>query len=236
MGRRLVSELEIRRVAREGKRELDVGGAVVTPSARDLAALLQVNLKGGASGAPKWPAARGAPPERQRKANTSSPSKPSNAPTTASSPSQRPIVALGADHGGVALKTAIAEHLKKAGFPITDVGTSSTDPVDYPLFAVNVARQVAQKKAAFGIMVDGAGIGSCMAANKIAGVRAAMCYDVTTATNAREHNGANVLTLGGGLIGPRLALTIVDTFLATPFGGGRHAARVEMIDALDRRG
>jgi ribose 5-phosphate isomerase B len=236
MGRRLVSELEIRRVAREGKRELDVGGAVVTPSARDLAALLQVNLKGAASGAPKWPAARGAPPETQRKANSSSPSKPSHAPITASSPSQRPVVALGADHGGVALTAAIAEHLKKAGYPITDVGTSSTDPVDYPLFAVNVARQVAQKKAAFGIMVDGAGIGSCMAANKIAGVRAAMCYDVTTATNAREHNGANVLTLGGGLIGPRLALAIVDTFLATPFAGGRHAARVEMIDALDRRG
>lgn len=236
MGRRLVSELEIRRVAREGKRELDVGGAVVTPSARDLAALLQVNLKGGASGAPKWPASRGAPPERQRKANTSPPSKPSAAPSTASSPSQRPVVALGADHGGVALKTAIAEHLKKAGYPITDVGTSSTDPVDYPLFAVNVARQVAQKKAAFGIMIDGAGIGSCMAANKIAGVRAAMCYDVTTATNAREHNGANVLTLGGGLIGSRLALAIVDTFLATPFAGGRHAARVDMIDALDRRG
>jgi ribose 5-phosphate isomerase B len=134
------------------------------------------------------------------------------------------------------MKAAIADHLKKAGYPVVDVGTSSTDPVDYPLFAVNVARQVAQKKAAFGIMIDGAGIGSCMAANKIAGVRAAMCYDVTTATNAREHNGANVLTLGGGLIGPRLALSIVDTFLATPFAGGRHAARVDMIDALDRRG
>ena len=236
MGRRLVSELEIRRAAREGKRDLDVGGAVVTPSARDLAGLLHVNLKGASSGAAKWPAARGAPPERQRKAATSSPSKPSLAPATASSPSQKPVVALGADHGGVSLKAAIAEHLKKAGYPITDVGTSSTDPVDYPLFAVNVARQVAQKKATFGIMVDGAGICSCMAANKIAGVRAAMCYDVTTASNAREHNGANVLTLGGGLIGQRLALAIVDTFLATPFAGGRHAARVEMIDALDRRG
>jgi ribose 5-phosphate isomerase B len=82
-------------------------------------------------------------------------------------------------------------------------------------------------------MVDGAGIGSCMAANKVRGVRAAMCYDVTTATNAREHNNANVLTLGGGLIGARLALAIVETFLATPFAGGRHAARVEKIDLLD---
>jgi ribose 5-phosphate isomerase B len=82
-------------------------------------------------------------------------------------------------------------------------------------------------------MVDGAGIGSCMTANKVPGVRAAMCYDVTTAQNAREHNNANVLTLGGGLIGTRLGLAIVDAFLATDFAGGRHAARVAKIDALD---
>lgn len=236
MGRRLVSELEIRRAAREGKRELDVGGAMVTPSARDLASVLRVELKGGGSTVTKRPGARGAPPEKQ---STPAPAQPSNQ-SAASKPQStavtRPTVAVGADHGGLALKTAVADHLRKNGFTVIDVGTSSTDPVDYPLFAVNVARQVAQKKAAFGIMVDGAGIGSCMAANKVSGVRAAMCYDITTATNAREHNGANVLTLGGGLIGPRLALAIVDTFLGTPFGGGRHAARVEMIDALDRRG
>ena len=236
MGRRLVSELEIRRAAREGKRELDVGGAVVTPSARDLASVLRVELTGAASTVAKRPGARGAPPKKESTPVASKPSHQSPAPTTQSPTATRPTVAVGADHGGLALKTAIAEHLRKSGFTVIDVGTSSSDPVDYPLFAVNVARQVAQKKAAFGIMVDGAGIGSCMAANKVAGVRAAMCYDVTTATNAREHNGANLLTLGGGLIGPRLALAIVDTFLATPFGGGRHAARVEMIDALDRRG
>ena len=108
--------------------------------------------------------------------------------------------------------------------------------MDYPDFALAVAREVASKKASLGIVVDGAGIGSCMVANKVAGVRAAMCYDVTTATNAREHNSANVLTLGGGLLGMRLALAIVDTFLATPFAGGRHAGRVEKIDALDKRG
>jgi ribose 5-phosphate isomerase B len=105
--------------------------------------------------------------------------------------------------------------------------------VDYPDYAIAVARAVASGSAHVGIMVDGAGIGSCMAANKVPGVRAAMCYDVTTAQNAREHNNANVLTLGGGLIGPRLALAIVETFLATEFGGGRHAARVAKIDALD---
>ena len=110
-------------------------------------------------------------------------------------------------------------------------------PADHdPVARVAVAREVASKKATFGIMIDGAGIGSCMAANKVAGIRAAMCHDVTTAGNAREHNGANVLTLGGGLLGTRLALAVVDTFLSTPFAGGRHAKRVEKIDALDRRG
>lgn len=116
---------------------------------------------------------------------------------------------------------------------MTDHGTSGTGVVDYPDYAVAVARAVASGAAQIGIMVDGAGIGSCMAANKVPGVRAAMCYDVTTAQNAREHNNANVLTLGGGLIGTRLGLAIVDAFLATDFGGGRHASRVAKIDALD---
>ena len=117
-----------------------------------------------------------------------------------------------------------------------DFGTVTKDPVDYPDFAVAVAEAVASGRAAAGVMIDGAGIGSCMAANKVRGVRAAMCYDVTTAANAREHNNANMLTLGAGLIGNRLAITILETFLATPFAGGRHAKRVEKIDALDRRG
>lgn len=143
------------------------------------------------------------------------------------------VVALGADHGGVALKEAIGARLRELGHTVTDVGTTGTSAVDYPDFAVAVARAVAGGHAALGIMVDGAGIGSCMAANKVRGVRAAMCYDVTTAQNAREHNSANVLTLGGGLVGHRLALAIVETFLATPFAGGRHQARVSKIDALD---
>ncbi|MDQ6887344.1 MAG: ribose 5-phosphate isomerase B [Gemmatimonadota bacterium] len=147
-------------------------------------------------------------------------------------PQDLPIV-IGADHGGVALKDAIAARLHELGHRVTDVGTSGSEAVDYPDFAIAVATAVASGEARLGIMVDGAGIGSCMAANKVRGVRAAMCYDVTTAQNAREHNNANVLTLGGGLIGPRLALAIVDAFLATAFGGGRHAVRVAKIDALD---
>ena len=126
-----------------------------------------------------------------------------------------------------------AGRLRELGHAVTDLGTTGTDAVDYPDYAIAVARAVASGTSQIGVMVDGAGIGSCMASNKVAGVRAAMCYDVTTAQNAREHNNANVLTLGGGLIGPRLALAIVEAFLATPFGGGRHATRVAKIDALD---
>ena len=144
-------------------------------------------------------------------------------------------IAVGADHGGVALKDAIVANLREEGHSVVDHGTHGSEAVDYPDFALKVAHEVAAGAADFGIMVDGAGIGSCMAANKVPGVRAAMCYDVTTATNAREHNNANVLTLGGSLLGVRLALEVVDRFLATSFGGGRHARRVAKIDALDAR-
>lgn len=240
MAKGLITEREVRRAAGEGKKSLEVAGAVVTPAARDLAGALGLTLAGDVrSGRGGKPARRGAPPKSESTAPAPRSPNPNPAPSTSPAPAPspgKPAVAVGADHGGVALKNAIAEHLRTAGFPVTDLGTNSSDAVDYPDFAVAVARAVASKKATFGIMVDGAGIGSCMAANKVAGVRAAMCYDVTTAGNAREHNGANVLTLGGGMLGTRLALAIVDTFLSTPFAGGRHAKRVEKIDALDRRG
>ena len=142
-------------------------------------------------------------------------------------------IAVASDHAGFDLKEILKRDLQQAGYAVLDLGTNSKASVDYPDYAIAVARAVASGSVHVGIMVDGAGIGSCMAANKVAGARAAMCYDVTTAQNAREHNNANVLTLGGGLIGPRLALAIVDAFLSTTFGGGRHATRVAKIDALD---
>ncbi|MBI4420750.1 MAG: ribose 5-phosphate isomerase B [Gemmatimonadetes bacterium] len=142
-------------------------------------------------------------------------------------------MALGSDHGGFALKEALKRTVADLGFSVTDVGCHSSEPVDYPVFAARVAELVAGGAAKYGIVVDGAGIGSAMVANKIAGARAALCYDLTTAKNAREHNHANVLTLGGGLIGERLAADIVRTFLTTAFAGGRHERRVAMIDALD---
>ena len=141
-------------------------------------------------------------------------------------------VAIGSDHAGFVLKGELCTLLDELRIEYRDFGTYSSEAVDYPDFAIRVAHAVAEGRADLGIMIDGAGIGSCMAANKVPGVRAAMCYDVTTAGNAREHNNANLLTLGGTLIGARLAAEIVRTFLDTPFAGGRHAMRVDKIDAL----
>ncbi len=151
-----------------------------------------------------------------------------------SSSSNNKTVALGADHGGFLLKENLKGFLSDQGYKVIDCGTSSGDSVDYPDFARAVAEHVQAGKAWRGIMIDGAGIGSCMAANKVPGVRAAMCYDYATAFNSREHNNANLLTLGAGLIGPNLAKQIVTTFLDTDFGGGRHTRRVDKIMEIEK--
>ncbi len=138
-------------------------------------------------------------------------------------------IALGADHGGFELKAGLAAHLRKAGHQVEDVGTSSREAVDYPVFALAVAEAVSQGRADVGIMIDGAGIGSCMVANKVPDVRAALAYDLSSARNSREHNDANVLTLGAGLIGASLAEQIVDVWLATECTEPRHLKRVAMF-------
>jgi ribose 5-phosphate isomerase B len=144
-------------------------------------------------------------------------------------------VAVAADHGGYELKERLAAHLREGGFTVLDCGTDGRDSVDYPDFALAAARLVARGTARAAVVVDGAGIGSCMAANKVPGVRAAMCYDEASAVNSREHNHANVLTLGAGMIGPALAVRILDAWLDTPHAGGRHARRVEKIMDIERR-
>jgi len=154
---------------------------------------------------------------------------------TQPSKNKEKIIALGADHGGFSLKESIKTFLEKEGYPVEDCGTYSTEAVDYPDFAYAVAIKVSEGKVWRGIVIDGAGIGSCMVANKVPGVRAAMCYDHATALNSREHNDANVLTLGAGLIGPNLATQIVQTWLTTDFAGGRHSRRVEKIMAIEKR-
>ena len=144
-------------------------------------------------------------------------------------------VAIGADHGGFPLKEKIGFRLKEAGYEVVDCGTDSHEAVDYPDFAHAVAREVASGACRYGIVVDGAGIGSAMVANKVPGVRAALCYDLSTARNSREHNHANVLTLGAGLIGEALAWQIVEEWLSVEWGGDRHARRVAKIDDIERQ-
>lgn len=180
-------------------------GTIVTPSARDLAR------------------ERGVPiiEVRAEELNTVAPPEKT--------------VALGSDHGGYVMKEALKPLLAELGFEVRDVGVKDAAPADYPDIALEVAELVAQGKAGLGVIVDGAGIGSAMAANKVPGIRAALCYDKASARNSREHNNANVLTLGGRLLTQSQAEDVVRTWMGTPFGGGRHAARVNKISEIEKR-
>jgi len=154
---------------------------------------------------------------------------------SAARPDQHPI-AIGSDHGGYELKEHLKTLLRDWGYPVDDRGTdSSTAAVDYPDFAESVASSVAHGEAWRGIIIDSAGIGSSIAANKVPGARAALCYDRATARNSREHNDANVLSLGARLISPETAREIVAVWLETPFAGGRHQKRVDKITGIEQR-
>ncbi|MCS7026629.1 MAG: ribose 5-phosphate isomerase B [Bryobacteraceae bacterium] len=144
-------------------------------------------------------------------------------------------IALGADHGGFEMKEHLKPLLVSLGFALRDVGIHEPKTADYPDIAHAVAELVASGKALQGMIVDGAGIGSAMVANKVPGIRAALCYDKASARNSREHNHANVLTLGGRFLTLSLAEEIVRTWLATPYGGGRHEARVDQIKQIEKR-
>lgn len=155
------------------------------------------------------------------------------ASAAASGPGQ--VVALGADHGGFDLKEQLKDHLKAWGYTALDLGTSSREAVDYPDFAEAVANAVARGDAWRGVVIDSAGIGSSIAANKVPGARAALCYDRATARNSREHNDANILSLGARLIAPESAREILAVWLETKFAGGRHQKRVDKILAIEAR-
>jgi len=144
-------------------------------------------------------------------------------------------VAVGGDHTSLALKNAVVQHLRGRGLAAHDVGTTSSDPVDYPDTAVAVATPVARGEADAGIVIDGAGLGSTIAANKVAGVRAAMCLNPTLARYARQHNGANVLALGATLVTREEAIGIVDTFIDTPMREPRYIRRLAKIRDLELR-
>ena len=180
-------------------------GAVVTPAARDLAAARGVRLVTVGEEEAAGPACL----DR--------------------------VVALGADHGGFRMKEALKPVFAELDLEVRDLGVEDEKPADYPDIAQAVAEMVAGGEAGRGVIIDGAGIGSAMAANKAPGVRAALCYDRASAKNSREHNNANVLTLGGRLLTETQARDVLYTWLTTGFAGGRHAGRVEKIAELERR-
>ncbi len=156
-------------------------------------------------------------------------------PGATPAPASGKMVAIGADHGGYQVKEMLKGYLEELGYRPMDMGTHSQESVDYPDFAYAVALSGASGKAFRGIVIDGAGIGSCMVANKVPGIRAAMCYDEATAVNSRAHNDANVLTLGSGLLGPSLIKQIVKTWLAGAYEGDRHQRRIDKMMAVEAR-
>ncbi|MBI5464240.1 MAG: ribose 5-phosphate isomerase B [Ignavibacteriales bacterium] len=145
------------------------------------------------------------------------------------------VVALGADHGGFVLKTVLAKQLGEWGYTVVDVGTSSEQPCDYPDFAFAVAALVSRGQAVRGVMIDSVGVASAIVANKVPGIRAVCCSNEFTAKSSREHNDANVLTLGGKVLGTELAKSILKVWLETWFGGGRHQNRIRKIAEIEER-
>ncbi|MCU1373615.1 MAG: sugar-phosphate isomerase, RpiB/LacA/LacB family [Actinomycetia bacterium] len=142
-------------------------------------------------------------------------------------------IAIASDHAGFRMKALVVEHLTGQGHQVEDLGTDSEAPVDYPRFCAAAGQAVVDGRADLGIVLGGSGQGEQIAANKVHGVRAALCHDLTTAQLARAHNDANVLSLGARLLGDTLALAIVDEFLAGPFEGGRHQARLDQLAAIE---
>lgn len=144
------------------------------------------------------------------------------------------LIAVASDHAGFVLKGVVTGHLRSGGHRVEDLGTHSTEPVDYPRFCAAAARAVVSGPADFGIVIGGSGQGEAIAANKVHGARAALCHDEFTSRLARQHNDANVLSLGARVLGEPLALAILDVFLATAFEGGRHLPRLDQVRTIER--
>lgn len=210
---RLVSERSVLDALAAGRQSLAVPeGAIITALARDTARDRGLSFVTGTGAAAATPAE----PPRQ-------PSAPAK------------TLAIGCDHAGFDIKDALAAHARSLGWTVTDVGTTSTDSVDYPDFAYAVARLVHLGQVQHGLMIDGVGVGSAIVANKVPGVRAALCPNTFAAFNARAHNDANVLTLGSRTMGVEVCKRVLAEFLGTDFEGGRHARRVEKISDVEAR-
>lgn len=143
-------------------------------------------------------------------------------------------IAIGCDHGGYALKLAVKGHLEDKGYEVVDYGCDGPESVDYPIYGERVGRAVAGGECALGVLICGTGIGISLAANRVRGVRAAVCSEPYSAEMTRRHNNANIIAFGARVVGEGTAMTIVDAFLNAEFEGGRHARRVDMLDAIDR--
>lgn len=204
---RLITETDARQLEPGTTVELERGG-LVTPLAKDTLAARRVTVVTAGTIDPALP--------------------PDLAPVS-------PVrtVAIGSDHTGLALRTAILNHLRQSAIAVTDLGAQSTDPVDYPDVAAAVGRAVARGEADAGILIDGSGLGSAMAANKLRGVRAAMCQTPTLARYAREHIGANVLALGATLLTPPDAIEIVKTWIGTATTEARYLRRLIKVRRLE---
>jgi ribose 5-phosphate isomerase B len=222
MSKKLLTEYDILELIRAGKTELTIDSqTILTPSAKDAVQQHHIRIA-----------------DKSITSNTTSKSVESISiypATTKSAAAETAPIALGADHGGYRLKEALKQFITELGYGVADVGTNSEEACDYPDFAFAVASMVASGRASRGIMIDGVGVASAIVANKVPGIRAVPCYDEFVARSSREHNDANVLTLGGRVIGPELAKSIVKAWLETPFGGGRHQARVNKIGEVEQR-
>lgn len=222
MAKRLITESDILAAARRGTKSLALDSStVITPSARDTARAMGIELTLGSPANLPVPSAVKdvtflSPKEK----------RPAHAGT---------IVALGGDHGGFILKQVLSKLLLELGYTVADVGTHSEEACDYPDFAYAVARLVASGQASKGIMIDGVGVASAIVANKVPGIRAVSCANEFTARSSREHNDANVLTLGGRVVGVEVAKSIVKVWLETWFGGGRHQDRVKKISEIESK-
>jgi ribose 5-phosphate isomerase B len=221
--RPLITEKDVEAVPSGGELRFPAG-AIVTPRAREAAMERKVFLSPEPG------------PSLRPGSGQATVLKPGSVHALSENPAPgSKVIALGADHGGFEMKETLKTYLQELGYAVKDCGAFSSESVDYPDFAYAVARLVSEGQAWRGIMVDGAGIGSCMTANKVPGVRASLCYDLSTAANAREHNDSNVLNLGGRLIAEGLAKQIVKTWLETKFAGGRHERRVNKIMGVEKR-
>jgi ribose 5-phosphate isomerase B len=212
---KLITEQTVIEAAKRGETTLAIGaGTIVTDAARDRARQLGITL--------------GKPKEAP---------KPSTTPTVGGSlpAGLKEIVAIGSDHGGFQMKEGLKTLLEGFGHKVVDLGTYSEETCDYPDFAYAVSRMVSLGEASKGIMIDSVGIASAIVANKLPGIRAACCTDEFMARSSREHNNANVLTLGGKTLGIELAKAIVKTWLETSFGGGRHQKRLDKINDIEKR-